>query len=223
MTADFGDSKAAARLINDWVEDETHEKILDLVKPSLLSKDTRLVLVNAIYFKGNWSIKFDPKGTKKQDFHLTDGSIKKVPMMSLTEKFHLAYLKTLDATMLELPYKGDRLVMQLLLPGRKTTLAAVEDKMGTEDLQQLWTTRNRHAKVEVHLPRFKLEMTIPLKKQLSQLKMTDMFDHKKADFSRIDGKRDLFVSEVVQKAFIEVSGGRRRKVTRRMRRNGRLS
>ena len=168
----------------------------------MLSASTRLVLVNAIYFKGNWSTKFDPKRTKKQAFHLTDGSIKKVPMMSLTDMFHLAHLENLDATMLELPYKGDRLVMQLFLPGPNTTLAAFEDKMVTEED---WSKSKMLREVKVQLPKFKLEMTIPLTKPLSQLNMTDMFDSSKADFSRINGKKDLSVSEVLQKAFIEVS------------------
>ena len=210
QSTDFSDSQASARLINDWVEAMTQKRIKDLIKPDMLSGLTRLVLVNAIYFKGDWATKFDPKSTTEQDFHLADGSTKKVPMMYQSRKFPMAYLKALDSMMLELPYKGDRLVLQLLLPGRATTLAEVEAKMRTEDLEELWTSSRREDKVAVHLPKFKLEQTIPLTDHLQQLGMTDMFIDGKADFSGIDGKRQLYVSAVVQKAFIEVrsNGGK---------------
>jgi len=202
---DYSDGKASARLINDWVEKITQSKIKDLIKPDMLNSLTRLVLVNAIYFKGDWASKFDAKKTADEDFHLDDGSTKKVPMMRQTKKFQFAILDELSASMLELPYTGDRLSLQLVLPGRGNNLAALEQKLRTADLQQLFESNSREEKVAVTLPRFKLEQTIPLTDQLQQLGMTDMFVGGKADFSAIDGSRNLYVSEVVQKAFIEVN------------------
>merc|ERR1712106_750372 len=105
---DFGDSHAAARMINNWVEKMTRDKIKHLIKADMLNSLTRLVLVNAIYFKGDWASKFDAKKTADEDFHLDDGSTKKVPMMRQTKKFQFAILDELSASMLELPYTGDR-------------------------------------------------------------------------------------------------------------------
>lgn len=126
-------------------------------------------------------------------------------MMRQTKKFQFAILDELSASMLELPYTGDRLSLQLVLPGRGNNLAALEQKLRTADLQQLFDSNKGEDKVAVTLPRFKLEQTIPLTDQLQQLGMTDMFVGGKADFSAIDGSRNLYVSEVVQKAFIEVN------------------
>jgi serpin B len=193
-------------LINDWVETVTREKIMDLIKPDMLNANTRLVLVNAIYFKGDWQKKFDPKFTSQEDFHLRDGSTKKVPMMQQTiDKAQFAILDSLGATMVELPYKGDRIVMQVLLP-EAGGLPQLEEKLRTAgDLLELWDDAKGTEKVKVTLPKFKLEQTIPLTKHLQALGMSDMFDYRKADFSAIDGTRGLYVSTVIQKAFIEVN------------------
>ena len=148
----------------------------------MLSAFTRLVLVNAIYFKGDWATKFNPKATSKRDFRLADSSIKKVSTMFQSRQFSIASLEPLDAIMLELPYKGDRLVLQVVLPSRGTTLAALEAKLKTEDLEKLWVASKGEQEVEVNLPKFKLEQTIPLTEQLQKLGMTDMFSDM-ADFS----------------------------------------
>merc|ERR1712223_1982980 len=186
---DYSDGKASANLI----------------KPDMLNALTRLVLVNAIYFKGDWKSKFDAKKTADEDFHLDDGSTKKVPMVRQTKKFEFAILDDLSASMLELPYNGDRLSLQIVLPRKGNNLAALEQKLRTVDLQQLFDSNRGEEKVAVTLPKFKLEQTIPLTDHLQKLGMTDMFVGGKADFSAIDGSRNLYVSEVVQKAFIEVN------------------
>ena len=111
----------------------------------------------------------------------------------------------LSASMLELPYNGDRLSLQLVLPRKGNNLAALEQKLTTVDLQQLFDSNRGEEKVAVTLPKFKLEQTIPLTDHLQKLGMTDMFVGGKADFSAIDGSRNLYVSKVVQKAFIEVN------------------
>merc|ERR1712098_1964 len=159
-----------------------------------------------IYFKGDWAVKFDPNATTEKDFHLSDGeSTKKVQMMRQTEEFQWAELKDLEASMLELPYKGDRVVMQILLPNAVQGLSTMEDRLRTTDLEQLFRDAERERKIAVELPKFKLEKSITLNNHLQELGMKDMFDSSKADFSRIDGTKQLYVSTVLQKAFIEVN------------------
>merc|ERR1712106_212344 len=125
-------------MINSWVEKMTKDKIKQLIKDdmlSLLSALTRLVLVNAIYFKGDWASKFDPKLTKDQDFSVGPSTTVKVPMMMQERKFNWAYLETLSSSMVELPYKGDRIVMQVLLPGERHGLKDLEDKLKSQNAQ----------------------------------------------------------------------------------------
>ena len=107
-------------------------------------------------------------------------------MMRQTKKFQHAILDELSASMLEMPYTGDRLSLQLVLPRRGNNLDALEQKLRTADLQKLLDSNRGEEKVAVTLPRFKLGQTIPLTDQLQQLGMTDMFVGRKADFSDID-------------------------------------
>jgi len=190
-------SRVSAGLINNWVKTAvTQPKIKDLIDPGMLNQGfgyhapgkTRLVLVNAIYFKGDWASKFDIKKTTDEDFHLEDGSTKKVPMMRQTKKFEFAILEELSASMMELPYTGDRLSLQLLLPRRGNSLATLEQKLRTVDLQQLFDSQRSEEKIVVTLPRFKLETRFHLAEHLEELGMADMFVCGKADFSAIDGR-----------------------------------
>jgi len=206
QVTDFIETSNAARLINDWVEAATRDKIKDLITEDMLDALTRLVLVNAIYFKGDWASKFDPKLTTNQDFHLSDGSTKTVSMMRQTTEFDSARLDNLDAVMLELPYRGDRMVMQILLPNTIQGLSQLEDRLRTTaNLEELFRSNQREEKLIVHLPKFKLEQTITLTEHLQNLGMRDMFTDSKADFSGIDGSKNLYISAVLQKAFIEVN------------------
>ena len=200
---------ASVRLINTWVQGATREKIKELIKPDMLSEHTKLVLVNAIYFKGSWASKFDGKRTTEQvtidlrqysqDFHLSDGKTTKVWMMEQTAKFYYGAAGELDAALLELPYTGDRLTLLLVLP-TSASVEGLEQKLGTS-----FEKVKRKQKVSVSLPKFKMEQTIPLMEHLRSLGMTDMFDPAKANFSAIDGSRQLHVSAVVQKVFFEVN------------------
>jgi len=202
---DFGDSHGAARMINSWVEKMTRDKIKHLIKADMLSDLTRLVLVNAIYFKGDWAAKFDPKLTKEQDFSVSPSLTVKAPMMTQERKFPWAFLEPLASTMVEMPYKGDRIVMQVLLPGERHGLEELEEKLTNHNVQELFEKASYETKVMVQLPKFKLEQRIPLTEHLTTLGMKDMFTAGVADFSGVDGTRQLYVSSVVQKAFIEVN------------------
>eukprot|EP00092_Neocalanus_flemingeri_P069751 GFUD01085537.1.p1 GENE.GFUD01085537.1~~GFUD01085537.1.p1 ORF type:complete len:468 (+),score=155.40 GFUD01085537.1:327-1730(+) len=205
QAVDFGDKHGAAKMINNWVEKMTRDKIKHLIKADMLSALTRLVLVNAIYFKGDWAAKFDPQLTKKQNFSVSPTITVKMPMMIQEREFPWAYLDPLASTMVELPYKGDRIVMQVLLPEDRHGLGELEEKLNNYDVQELFAKASFETKVMVQLPKFKLEQRIPLTEHLITLGMKDMFTEGVADFSGIDGTRQLFISSVVQKAFIEVN------------------
>ena len=128
-------------------------------------------------------------------------------MMIKTRKFPMAYMKPLASTMVELPYNGDRIVMQLLLPEERYGLRELEEKLTSNNVHEMFKIASSETEVRMQLPKFKLEQTIPLKDHLAALGMKDMFTPGEADFSGIDGTRELFVSTVVQKAFIEVNEG----------------
>jgi serpin B len=203
-SVEFGKSEEARVHINQWVEKQTHDKIKDLLPGGSISAMTKLVLVNAVYFKGDWANQFDKEITKKEKFTTLDGSQVEVDMMhKFDTEFTGAVNKELDAVIVEMPYKGNRLSMLLFLSKKPEGFAVMKDKFPTIDLVNL--KMQGSIKFDVALPRFKLESTHDLVDNLKTIGMTDMFDMTKADFSGISGTNDLFVSSVVQKAFIEVN------------------
>lgn len=191
--ADFeGQPETERKAINRWVEIKTRDKIKNLLAPGSVSASVNMILVNAIYFKGDWLRAFDPTKTSEEFFQtLENGSIK-VPMMHL-KTGRLTYGENEFFQTLELPYEGEEVSMLLILP------------KGTNEvnsLDQLPAARN--TEVEVFLPRFKIESTFSsLKKYLAVLGLTDAFNPSKADFSGISPV-PLFLSDAVHKAFVEV-------------------
>merc|ERR1739844_600433 len=186
---DFGNSKAAA------------DKIKNLIKPNMINADTRLVLVNAIYFKSNWAKKFVK--TSVMEFQTSPSSSVDVPMMRKSDNVFFARLDILSSTMVELPYKGDRIVMQVLLPESKFGLDDMEDKLKDLEIHDLFEKEKIKKELDIYLPKFKLETNLPLRQDLQNLHMKNMFISGRANFSGIAGG-DLHVSHVVQKAIIEV-------------------
>ena len=205
-SVDFADNEKAARTINDWVASKTQNKITDLIQADSLSALTRLLLVNAVYFEAAWETQFDKENTAPGMFSVARSLSKKVPMMSLmNHKMNFADLDQLDCSMIELPYKGNRIVMQVILPKEKTGVFDLEKKLGEVDLQTLFSEKKKNVKVDLSLPKFKLSHSLALSDSLQQMGMEDMFSAGKADLSGITGSRDLFVSSVVQKVFVEVN------------------
>lgn len=198
------DTEGARKTINSWVEERTKDKIRELLKPGVLDADTRLVLTNAIYFKGDWASAFDKKATRDAIFHPTLDSGRKVQTMSQTADFPYAETDLLQA--LELPYKGNALSMVVLLPRKEKEMAALEAGLSPDSLQK-WIAALGEQEVEVSLPRFKLEPdSIDLKKTLSDMGMPDAFNETRADFSgTTNDPQGLHVSEVIHKAFIDVN------------------
>jgi len=198
---DYGSPKAAAQIINDWVAEQTANKIRNLISPSLLTPLTRLVLVNAIYFKGNWASQFDPAHTRDEPFWTAPAEQVPTAMMRQTARFNYAQRQGLQ--ILELPYSGDDLSMLILLPQQKDGLTELEDRLTAANLTD-WTQNLQPTSVQVLLPRFRITFSCELSETLITMGMTDAFSDA-ADFSGMDGTLSLYIAYVVHKAFVEVN------------------
>jgi serpin B len=202
-------TEAARQLINSWVEKKTERKIKDLLAPGILDPLTRLVLTNAIYFKGDWAKEFNEEATEEQPFHITPEKTVNVPMMHQSTKFR--YMENDDIQALEMNYKGDALSMMVLLPKEQDGLASLERALSANLLKQ-WADSMQTRKVDVYLPKFKLESKFSLKETLAAMGMADAFDPMKADFSgmtaasRVSGTDPgLYISAVIHKAYVDVN------------------
>jgi serpin B len=156
---DFGNAFEAAGIINKWVKQKTHDKIKDLIPANSLSDLTKMILVNAIYFKGEWQIQFNKQKTSQEDFHLTNGSTIKVDMMKLSKKIlkYLANPVDLEASVLELPYAGANFSMTIILPNANVSLSKIENDLTWTKIKKILESNKDTAKVNVYLPKFKFE------------------------------------------------------------------
>ncbi len=201
----FADEAASRAAINSWVEDKTHGKIKDLISKGALTDLTRVVLVNAVYFKADWASKFDKRGTRKGKFELQSGGSVEADLMHGTKEVHGVHSDDLECEVLKMPYKGDRLSMYLFLSDKKEGFKKVEERFNEFDYS-LVESKGRKTKYDVAMPRFTMKTTHNLNEALTKVGMTDMFSETKADFSKMSSdKQGLYVSQVVQKAFIEVN------------------
>ncbi len=198
----YGDAEAARETINGWVEQRTLEKIRELIPQGILNALTRLVLVNAIYFKGEWRSGFEPERTEETPFFLAPGTTVQVPMMTQLQTF--GYAEDDDLQILELPYAGENFSMIILLPRQKDGLERLEQKLNLTNLGR-WRNRIGARRVEVFLPKFKTTSMFRLDDTLKTMGMNDAFDERRADFSGMDGKELLYLAAVLHKAFVDVS------------------
>jgi len=198
---DFATSEQARQTINHWVEDQTQKKITDLLPPGSVNASTRLVLTNAIYFKGAWSHPFSKKSTKQEDFEVTADKIVPVPMMHQTEE--LAYFDGANFQLLELPYQSHELSMLVLLPKKAAEIAEFEKQIRAEQLNK-WRANLKTHQVTLSLPKFKFTAEFSLKGTLSGMGMPLAFSDK-ADLSGMCTHKKLFIDEVIHKAFVDVN------------------
>ncbi|XP_015190274.1 PREDICTED: serine protease inhibitor 3/4-like isoform X2 [Polistes dominula] len=203
QSLDFSQSLAAASTINQWVEEQTKNRIKDLVKSDSLDGGTAMVLVNAVYFKGNWKNKFNSKLTQDRPFHVSKTEVKNVPTMHRTGMYNYGVLPECKASFIELPYKGDEFSMIIILPDEVDGLAAIEKKLAVHGLEEV-LKRGHKTEVEVYLPKFKIESTIQLNDHLQNMGIRKAFSQSEANFEGISDT-GVYISEVVQKAFIEVN------------------
>jgi serpin B len=194
--------ETARTTINEWIEAQTNNKIQNLVPPGTITPLTRLVLTNAIYFKGDWLDPFDKSATAVADFHVSPVQIVKAPLMHQTGSFNFLDGGTFQA--LELPYKGNALSMVVLLPNDVAGLSALEHSLSADALTG-WIARLRSApRVIVTLPRFTMTQQFELSRTLAAMGMPQAFNSA-ADFSGMDGTRDFSISAAIHKAFIDVN------------------
>lgn len=198
---DFINSPEPSRKeINNWVSDKTEEKINDLLPEGSINSETKMVLVNAIYFKADWLDAFDANDTYDRDFNLLDGSTVSVPMMG--QRMFIPYAAQDGYAIAELPYAGESAAMTLIVPdeGRFEEIESqLSYGMVQEALANITTTD-----VAVAMPKFKYESAFLLSDALSALGMPLAFDEDQADFSGMTNEQDLFIADVIHKAFVAV-------------------
>jgi serpin B len=195
-------TEPARQRINAWVEEQTQGKIRDLIPPGVLDAMTRLVLTNAIYFKGEWTEPFRKEATQVAPFDISPRQQTDVPLMYRMDD--LRYWAGDGLKMLELPYGKGALAMLILLPDEIDGLSALEAKLTTDNLSR-WQSRLRKQKVRVYLPRFKLTSQFQLAEVLKAMGMTRVFTPREADLSGMSSEAELFLSAVIHKAFVEVN------------------
>uniref|UniRef100_A0A131YJL1 Serpin B n=1 Tax=Rhipicephalus appendiculatus TaxID=34631 RepID=A0A131YJL1_RHIAP len=205
VPVDFKSEAEAARLdINAWVEEVTKSKIKQLLPFGGLDSDSVLVLVNAIYFKGLWDKQFSPEATSLKEFYLSKEASKKVHMMYKQANFKLnTECGDLNAAAIEIPYKGGKTSMVILLPHEVDGLPHLEAALTPSKLSDIFTGLYT-ALVQLSLPRFKVELSVNIKNVLHSMGVQDLFS-RKADLSGISGEKDLVVSAAFHKAFVEVN------------------
>jgi serpin B len=196
-----GATEEARRTINAWVEKQTRDKIKELFRPGVIKPDARLVLTNAIYFKGDWKAPFKKERTHDGPFHLTGGGMATVPLMEQTARF--GYYEGEVSQVLELPYAGKDLSMVVFLPKKADGLAELERRLTAESVSAA-VAKLRPEEVQVTLPRFKVTSEFSLNETLEALGVKQAFGSQ-ADFSGMDGERDLYLSAVVHKAYVDVN------------------
>ncbi|MEO2015312.1 MAG: serpin family protein [Fuerstiella sp.] len=199
----FAQTEDARQTINGWIEDQTEDKITELLPAGVLSADTKLVLTNAVYFHGTWSDPFKKDRTKEDDFHLTATDKIKVPIMHRWDEFR--YGAADDLQILELPYGDGSLSMVVLLPQEIGGLANLETKLTLQNLQRWMTSVKHEDEVKVYLPRFKTTSQFQMADTLKAMGMELAFNGNTANFLGMTGGRDLFISEVIHKAFVDVN------------------
>ncbi|CEF64647.1 Serpin domain-containing protein [Strongyloides ratti] len=187
-------------IINNFVQKATNDIIQNLISPSDLNDLTRLILINAIYFKGKWCLKFDKNLTKEDDFYITQNTTKKVDMMFKKDKYK--YYENEEYQLIQLEYEGDKQRMIILLPKERNTL---KERLQTLDGNTLFDLIDSTDKLPVHvyLPKFKVESMHQLNETLSNLGMKLPFSDY-ADFSLMTDEEPLQISKIIQKAFVEV-------------------
>jgi serpin B len=200
-TLDFIKEADKSRLqINRWASDQTEGRIKDLLLPGTINPLTRLVLTNAIYFNAAWQYQFTKESTGNADFTLLDGSRVSVPMMHLQKSF--AYSEGSGYQAVELPYDGQELSMVIILP-RSDSYRAFESALNSQQVNSI-IQNLKSGRVNLSMPRFTFESRFSLKKALGDMGMKTAFSPSDADFSGMDGAKDLFIQDVIHKAFVAV-------------------
>ncbi|CAO2636440.1 Serpin B8, partial [Lemmus lemmus] len=199
-------AEEARKKINSWVKTQTKGKIPNLLPDDSVDSMTRMVLVNALYFKGTWEHQFSVQNTTERPFRINKQEKKTVQMMFKHATFMMGHVDEVNMQVLVLPYAEEELCMVVLLPDENTDLAVVEKALTYEKFRA-WTNPENmtESKVQVFFPRLKLEESYDLESFLQSLGMTDAFEETKADFSGMATQKNVPVSKVAHKCFVEVN------------------
>ncbi len=206
--ANFREAPEESRVtINDWIAEQTEDRIIDLIPQGVIDTLTRMVLTNAIYFKATWALPFEEGRTNDGPFHLLDGSEILVPMMRNTASFSYARMDGYQAV--DLPYVGHELSMTILLPD-EGRFREFEDSLDTTLLERVLGDAE-HKYVDLVMPKFEFESQFALAKTLGEMGMSNAFTRGIADFSGMDGNSCsagdvpcLFIRDVIHQAFVSV-------------------
>lgn len=189
------DPEGSRKIINGWIEENTSKKIKDLIPEGSLGPSIRMVLTNAVYFKGNWLRKFNEKETREEDFRIDDKNKIKVKMMRILEG-EFDYGENENFQILELPYSGENLSMIFILPKNGDL------NLDYENFLQLKQSLKK-VKVDVYIPRFSFEKKYFLNDTFKNMGMLEVFTEN-ADLSGISGKKNLKVDDIIHQAFVQV-------------------
>ena len=197
-----GNAEHARVTINRWVDSQTRHKISEIVGPGVLNEATRMVLVNAIYFKGKWATPFPKHATRSDRFYPRPDLHVTVPFMHLSDTFRYGENDRLQ--LISLPYIGEKLEMLILLPRDRDGIGQLENHLDATNLSA-WTSAMGVQQVDVALPKFKIAGEFGLAAAFRAMGMEDAFDPEKADFSGMDGQLHwLYISAVLHKAYVDV-------------------
>jgi len=208
-------TEESRQTINSFIEEQTNNKIKELIPPGVLNEMTRLVLTNAIYFKGTWEWEFDKSDTEDREFKITPDNAVQVPMMYMeNDKASFNYADLEKLQILELPYKGDGISMLILLPKQGenydvetgdtiTYDYTLEDiELSSEKLEEYKAEMHETKLDAIYMPKFEFETKYFMKDTLSAMGMPTAFGN--ADFSGMDGTKDLYISSVIHQAYVKV-------------------
>lgn len=190
--------------INAWVANQTSDEIKDFLAEGSINVDTAMVLINAIYFKGDWLFAFDPQHTFNDTFYVSRNENIPVKMMFMSKKLKIGFNSNYGVQLVELPYKSKELSMIIMLP-RSTGEHVNLEREINEDILNSMVNSLTEEKVEIYLPKFKMSFEQKLVPVLRNLGLESAFESGQADFSGMNGKKDLYISEILQKSFIEVN------------------
>src|SRR2546426_3722304 len=196
-----GNPDGSRVVINKWVENKTAQKIKDLLAEGSITGFTRVVLTDAVYFKGTWFTKFDESQTRDADFSVSKNDVTKVPMMHVETGFK--YLEDDNLKILDMPYNGGKLSMMIILPKDNYSNNLIS-LLSSDKLNQ-WKKNLAVKEVSVHMPKFMLHTKYKLNENLAEMGMPSAFDWALADFSGITGYKDLYIDGVYHKAFVDVN------------------
>jgi len=199
----INDTENSRLTINGFIEDQTNNKIKEIIPSGVLSSMTRLVITNAIYFKGDWEYEFDKQETRVLDFKINPTRTSKVPTMVMAPKEKdFNYLDNEDLQILELPYKDNEVSMLILLP--KNDLVSLESNLTLEKLDSWKNEMKGTSLTNIHIPKFELDIKYTnIAKDFQEMGIIDAFTPY-ADFSKMNGLQDLYISNVIHQAYIKV-------------------